>query len=105
MCLSGGAVTALAPVGQAAAGRAAPRPTVAIATTPDLGAAPTPIPPTSGQVPPQNPVNLPTTAGRHEAQVRFFFKFFLKPCDRITFSGFLTLLYVTPSMCKFSQRR
>lgn len=69
MCLTGGAVTAQAPAGQAAAGRVAPRLTVAIATTPDLGAAQTLIPPTSGQVPPQNPANLSTTAGTHVVQV------------------------------------
>lgn len=83
MCLTGGAVTAQAPAGQAAAGRVARRLTVAIATTPDLGAARTLIPPTSGQVPPRNLANLPTTAGTHAAQVRLF-----KPRVRITFSGF-----------------
>lgn len=74
MCVTGGAVTAQAPAGQAAAGRAAPRLTVAIATTPDLGAAQTLIPPTNGQVPLRNHVNLPTTAGTHAAQVPLFFK-------------------------------
>lgn len=52
MCLTGGAVTTQAPAGQAAAGRVALRLTVAIATTLDLGAAQTPIPPTNGRVPP-----------------------------------------------------
>lgn len=70
MCLTGGAVTAQAPAGRAAAGRAAPRPTVAIATTPDPGAAQTPIPPSNGRVPPRNPAKLPTTAGTHAVQVR-----------------------------------
>lgn len=70
MCLTGGAVTARAPAGQAAAGRVALRLTVAIATTPDLGAAQTLIPPTNGQAPPRSPVNLPTRAGTHVVQVR-----------------------------------
>lgn len=70
MCLTGGVVTAQAPAGQAAAGRVAQRQTVATATTPDLGAAPTPpIPPTSGRIPPLNPSNLSITAGMHELQV------------------------------------
>lgn len=63
MCLTGGAVTAQAPAGQAAAGRVAPTLTVATATTPRHGAAWTPIPRTSGQVPPRNPTNQQTTAG------------------------------------------
>lgn len=70
MRLAGAAATARAPAGQAAAGRAALKWTVAIATTPDLGAARTRIPPTSGRVPRPNPVSLPTTAGTHAAQVR-----------------------------------
>lgn len=69
MCITGGAVRAQAPAGQAAAGRAAPRWTVATATTPDLGAAQTRTPPTNGQVPLRNPVNLPATAGTHVGQV------------------------------------
>lgn len=73
MCLAGGAVTAQAPAGQAAAGRAALRLTVAIAMTLDPGAAPTLILPTNGRVPLQNPINLPATAGKHEVQVGFYF--------------------------------
>lgn len=72
MRLTGGAVTAQAPAGQEAAGRAALRQTVAIATTPDPGAAPSRTPPTSGQVSPPNPTNLPVPAGTHEVQVRLF---------------------------------
>lgn len=70
MRLTGAAATARAPAGQAAAGRAALKWTVAIATTPDLGAARTRIPPTSGRVRRPNPANLPTTAGTRTAQVR-----------------------------------
>lgn len=70
MRLTGAAATARAPAGQAAAGRAALKWTVAIATTPDLGAAPTRIPPTSGRVRRPNPASLPTTAGMRAAQVR-----------------------------------
>ena len=50
MCLTGGAVTAQAPAGQPAAGKVALRLIVAIATTLDLGAAQTLIPPTNGRV-------------------------------------------------------
>lgn len=70
MRLTGAAVIARAPAGRAAAGRAALKWTVAIATTPDLGAARTQIPPTSGRVRHLNPASLPTTAGTHAAQVR-----------------------------------
>lgn len=82
MCLTGGAVTAQAPAGQAAAGRAAQRLTVAIATTPDLGAAQSQIPPTNGQVPPRRPANLLTASGTHEVQVRLFFFFFCTSSQR-----------------------
>lgn len=71
MCLTVAAMAAQTPAGQAAAGRAAQRPTVAIAMNLDLGAAPTLIPPTNGQVPRQNLDNLPATAGRHKVQVLF----------------------------------
>lgn len=71
-------MTAQAPAGQEAAGRAALRLTVAIATTPDLGAAPSRIPPTSGQVSPPNPTNLPVPAGTHEVQVCLFKLYFKK---------------------------
>ena len=87
MCLTGGAVTAQAPAGQAAAGRVALRLTVAIATTPDLGAAQTLIPPTNGRVPPRNPAKLLTTAGTHMVQVRF-----LNCVSRITLREVLSLL-------------
>lgn len=90
MCLTGGAVTAQAPAGQAAAGRAAQRLTVAIATTPDLGAAQSQIPPTNGQVPPRRPANLLTTSGTHEVQVRLFFFFFVLRLS-VTFNDFVTL--------------
>lgn len=83
MSVTGGAVKAQAPAGQAAAGRAASRLTVAIATTPDLGAAPTRIPPTSGRIPPQKPVSLPATAGTPAAQVCL-----PEPSVGATFSGF-----------------
>lgn len=63
MCLTGGAVTAQAPAGQAAAGRVAPTLTVATATIPHHGAAWTPIPHTSGHVQLRNPTNQQTTAG------------------------------------------
>lgn len=65
MCLTGGAVTAQAPAGQAAAGRAAQRLTVAMAMNPNLGAAPTRIPLTNGQVQLRNLTNQPTTVGTH----------------------------------------
>lgn len=70
---SGGVVTAQAPAGQAAAGRAARRQTVATATTPDLGAAPTPILRTSGRIPRPNPSKLSTTAGMRELQAPSLF--------------------------------
>lgn len=70
MRLAGAAATARAPAGRAAAGRAARKWTVTIATTPDPGAAPTRIPPTSGRAPHPNPVSPPTTAGTGAAQVR-----------------------------------
>lgn len=92
MCLTGGAVTAQAPAGQAAAGRAALRLTVATATTLDLGAAQTLIPPTNGRVLPRSPAKLPTTAGTHAVQVRLFFFFVHKPGVRITFRDSLSLL-------------
>lgn len=65
-------MTAQAPAGPAAAGRAASRQIVAIATTPDPGAAPTRIPPISGRVPPPNPTHLPVTATTREVQVCLF---------------------------------
>ena len=70
MCLTGRAVTAQAPAGQAAASTVAPIPSVAMATSPNLGAARTLILPTSGLVPLRNPANWPTTAGMHVVQVR-----------------------------------
>lgn len=79
MCLAGGAVKAQAPAGQAAAGRAALKPTVAITMTLNLGAALTLILPTSGLVPLQRPISLPATAGKHEVQVFIFL-----PSVRIT---------------------
>lgn len=73
MCLAEGAVTAQAPAGQGAAGKVALRLTVAIATTPDLGAARTLIPPTNGRVPQRNPAKLSTMAGTHVVQVLLYF--------------------------------
>lgn len=66
---------ARAPAGQAAAGRAALRLTVAITMTLDLGAALTLILPTSGLVLLRNPISLPATAGTCEVQVFFFVTF------------------------------
>uniref|UniRef100_A0A3P9HSQ4 R3H domain-containing protein n=1 Tax=Oryzias latipes TaxID=8090 RepID=A0A3P9HSQ4_ORYLA len=68
-----GAATAQAPAGRAAAGRAAWRLTVTIATTPDLGAAQTPTPPTSGRIRGPNPTSLPATTGTHEVHFFIFF--------------------------------
>lgn len=91
MCLIGGAVTARAPAGQAAAGRAARRQTVIMAATPDPGAAQTPIPLTSGQVLLRNTAKLPTQAGTQElVQVR------LLTNVRITFGNFSTLAVTPP---------
>lgn len=67
---TGGAATTPAPAGRAAAGRAAPRWTVATATTPDPGAAPTRTPPSSGQVPPPRPGSRPVTAGTRTAPLQ-----------------------------------
>jgi len=77
---------AQAPAGQVAAGRAALRPTVAIAMTPDLGAAQTLTPPISGQALRRKSANLPATAGIHEVQVRLFVNF------RTTFENLSSLL-------------